>query len=71
MSEPHPLSPATPPDPPPPPRLGPAELSRLLGQPEPTAEQSQVISAPLEPGVVIAGAGSGKSETMASRVVWL
>ncbi|MEE2038629.1 UvrD-helicase domain-containing protein [Nocardiopsis sp. CT-R113] len=71
MSEPHPLSPETPPDPPPPPRLGPAELSRLLGQPEPTAEQSQVISAPLEPGVVIAGAGSGKSETMASRVVWL
>ncbi|MCY9785637.1 DEAD/DEAH box helicase [Nocardiopsis sp. EMB25] len=53
------------------PRLTPAELARLLGQPEPTAEQSEVVSAPLEPGVVIAGAGSGKSETMASRVVWL
>ncbi|MEV2274114.1 UvrD-helicase domain-containing protein [Nocardiopsis sp. NPDC049922] len=53
------------------PRLTPAELARLLGQPEPTAEQSEVVSAPLEPGVVIAGAGSGKSETMAARVVWL
>ncbi|WP_461003852.1 ATP-dependent helicase [Streptomonospora sediminis] len=43
----------------------------MLGQPEPTAEQADVIAAPLEPGVVIAGAGSGKSETMAGRVVWL
>ncbi|MGW5878514.1 ATP-dependent helicase [Nocardiopsis terrae] len=53
------------------PSFTPAELARLLGRPEPTSEQSRVISAPLEPGVVIAGAGSGKSETMASRVVWL
>ncbi|MFE1170700.1 UvrD-helicase domain-containing protein [Nocardiopsis sp. NPDC058789] len=53
------------------PRFSPAELARLLKRPEPTAEQAQVISAPLEPGVVIAGAGSGKSETMAARVVWL
>ncbi|WP_304451741.1 ATP-dependent DNA helicase [Nocardiopsis sp. YSL2] len=58
-------------DRPPLPRFSPPELARLLGQPEPTAEQAEVISAPLEPGVVIAGAGSGKSETMASRVVWL
>ncbi|MFC4560449.1 ATP-dependent helicase [Nocardiopsis mangrovi] len=43
----------------------------MLGQPEPTAEQAEVISAPLGPGVVVAGAGSGKSETMAGRVVWL
>ncbi|GLU46762.1 ATP-dependent helicase [Nocardiopsis ansamitocini] len=50
---------------------GPAQLARLLGQPEPTVEQSAVISAPLLPGVVVAGAGSGKSETMAGRVVWL
>ncbi|PDP86841.1 ATP-dependent DNA helicase [Glycomyces fuscus] len=72
MSETHP-HPRSRPEPrtPPPPRFSPPELARLLGQPEPTAEQSQVISAPLEPGVVIAGAGSGKSETMASRVVWL
>ncbi|MDT0331579.1 ATP-dependent helicase, partial [Nocardiopsis lambiniae] len=53
------------------PRFTPPELARVLGRPEPTAEQSEVISGPLEPGVVIAGAGSGKSETMASRVVWL
>ncbi|GHD18537.1 ATP-dependent DNA helicase [Nocardiopsis kunsanensis] len=59
------------PDLPHPPRFTPAELARLLGQPEPTAEQSEVVAAPLEPGVVVAGAGSGKSETMASRVVWL
>ncbi|WP_435107594.1 ATP-dependent helicase [Nocardiopsis synnemataformans] len=79
MSETHPhphQSPSRPhPDPGPTPasrpRFSPPELARLLGQPEPTAEQSEVISAPLEPGVVIAGAGSGKSETMASRVVWL
>jgi DNA helicase-2/ATP-dependent DNA helicase PcrA len=37
----------------------------------PTDEQAAVISAPLEPAVVIAGAGSGKTETMAARVVWL
>nr|WP_221308739.1 ATP-dependent DNA helicase [Nocardiopsis mwathae] len=51
--------------------MTPYELARLLGQPEPTAEQAAVISAPLGPGVVVAGAGSGKSETMAGRVVWL
>jgi DNA helicase-2/ATP-dependent DNA helicase PcrA len=37
----------------------------------PTDEQAAVIAAPLEPAVVIAGAGSGKTETMAARVVWL
>jgi DNA helicase-2/ATP-dependent DNA helicase PcrA len=46
-------------------------LARLIGQPAPTEEQTAVIEAPLAPGVVIAGAGSGKTETMASRVVWL
>jgi len=30
-----------------------------------------VIGAPLAPMAVIAGAGSGKSETMAARLVWL
>ena len=30
-----------------------------------------MISAPLGPLAVIAGAGSGKSETMAARLVWL
>ena len=37
----------------------------------PTPEQSRIISAPLEPAIVIAGAGSGKTETMASRVLYL
>jgi len=52
-------------------RLGPAQLARLLRLPEPTPEQAAVISAPLGPLAVIAGAGSGKSETMAARLVWL
>lgn len=42
--------------------------------PSPSEEQSKIISIksnPLEPAVVIAGAGSGKTETMASRVVYL
>jgi ATP-dependent DNA helicase UvrD/PcrA len=51
--------------------IAPGELARLLGIPEPTAEQTKVIQAPLAPMAVVAGAGSGKSETMAARVVWL
>ncbi len=52
-------------------RYTPGQLARLLGLPEPTAEQAAVIAAPLRPVAVIAGAGSGKSETMAARLVWL
>jgi ATP-dependent DNA helicase UvrD/PcrA len=52
-------------------RYSPAQLARLLGLPEPTSQQERVISAPLQPLAVIAGAGSGKSETMAARLVWL
>ncbi|RAY13310.1 ATP-dependent helicase [Actinomadura craniellae] len=51
--------------------ITPGELARLLEVPEPTVEQAQVIQAPLAPLAVVAGAGSGKSETMAARVVWL
>ncbi|MDH2429816.1 UvrD-helicase domain-containing protein [Sphaerisporangium sp. TRM90804] len=47
------------------------ELAGKLGIPPPTPEQAAVIEAPLQPMVVVAGAGSGKSETMAGRVVWL
>ncbi|HEY2272550.1 MAG TPA: UvrD-helicase domain-containing protein, partial [Jatrophihabitantaceae bacterium] len=47
------------------------ELSEALGLPTPTPEQAAVIESPLAPAVVIAGAGSGKTETMAARVVWL
>src|SRR6516165_2225690 len=50
---------------------GPAQLARLLRLPEPTPEQAAVIAAPLGPLAVVAGAGSGKSETMAARLVWL
>ena len=51
--------------------LSAARIASLLGRPAPTEEQEAVITAALEPGVVVAGAGSGKTETMASRVVWL
>jgi len=37
----------------------------------PTAQQQAVIEAPLAPALVVAGAGSGKTETMANRVLWL
>ncbi|MDO5494455.1 MAG: ATP-dependent helicase, partial [bacterium] len=37
----------------------------------PTAEQVAAIEAPLTPTLVVAGAGSGKTATMADRVVWL
>jgi DNA helicase-2/ATP-dependent DNA helicase PcrA len=53
------------------PRFTPAELARLLRLHPPTVEQAAIISAPVEPLLVVAGAGSGKTETMAARVVWL
>ena len=52
-------------------RYGPAELADALGLFPPTDEQAAVIAAPPGPLVVIAGAGAGKTETMAARVVWL
>ena len=52
-------------------RYSPAELADALGLPAPTDEQAAVIAAPPGPLVVIAGAGAGKTETMAARVVWL
>ncbi|MEV8182324.1 ATP-dependent DNA helicase [Specibacter sp. NPDC078692] len=51
--------------------LSPYELAELLGQFPPTPEQAAIICSPLEPLLVIAGAGSGKTTTMADRVVWL
>ncbi|MGI5214633.1 ATP-dependent helicase [Plantactinospora sp. CA-290183] len=53
------------------PRYTPVELAKLLRLPAPTAEQAAIIAAPVEPLLVVAGAGSGKTETMAARVVWL
>lgn len=53
-------------------RFTPQELSEALGEEfPPTPQQAQIISAPLEPMLVIAGAGSGKTKTMADKVVWL
>ncbi|WP_432548276.1 UvrD-helicase domain-containing protein [Kineococcus sp. SYSU DK004] len=53
------------------PLLGAVEIADLLGRPRPTPEQVAVVEAPVEPLLVVAGAGSGKTETMSSRVVWL
>lgn len=50
---------------------GAVEIAELLGLPRPTPEQVEVVEAPLEPGLVVAGAGSGKTETMTARVVYL
>ncbi|UWE12359.1 ATP-dependent DNA helicase [Actinacidiphila bryophytorum] len=48
----------------------PEQLKELLGIPF-TPEQTACITAPLAPGVIVAGAGSGKTTVMAARVVWL
>ncbi len=48
-----------------------ADLASALGLEPPTEEQTRVIESPLAPHLVVAGAGSGKTETMAGRVVWL
>lgn len=37
----------------------------------PTPEQTAIIESNLRPHLVVAGAGSGKTETMAMRVLWL
>ncbi len=47
------------------------QIAELLELPPPTPAQQRVIEAPLGPALVVAGAGSGKTETMAGRVVWL
>ncbi|MGW9310533.1 ATP-dependent helicase [Saccharomonospora azurea] len=51
--------------------VSPADIAEALGLPSPTPEQAAVIAAPSEPALVVAGAGAGKTETMAARVVWL
>ncbi|PPK98763.1 DNA helicase-2/ATP-dependent DNA helicase PcrA [Kineococcus xinjiangensis] len=51
--------------------LSAAAIAERLGRPLPTEEQTAVIEAPVAPMLVVAGAGSGKTETMSSRVVWL
>ncbi len=54
------------------PVMSPRLLSVYLGQQnQPTEQQAAVIGAPPGPMLVVAGAGAGKTETMAARVVWL
>jgi DNA helicase-2/ATP-dependent DNA helicase PcrA len=53
-------------------RLSPAEVAaRIHEDYGPTPEQAEAIAAPLRPRVIVAGAGSGKTQTMGLRVAWL
>ena len=52
--------------------IPPTTLWRFMGEKfAPTDQQAAVIGAEPGPLLVVAGAGAGKTETMASRVVWL
>lgn len=56
----------------PPQCLTPAQLFTALGEKHmPTDQQEKVITAPLKPTLVVAGAGSGKTATMSARVTYL
>lgn len=56
----------------PPQRLTSAQLFTALGEKHmPTDQQEKVITAPLKPTLVVAGAGSGKTATMSARVTYL
>lgn len=47
------------------------EVANLLGLPTPTPQQCQFIELPLEHGLIVAGAGSGKTTTIALRISYL
>ena len=49
----------------------PEEIRQVMGGRDPTEEQWRAISMSLEPYVVVAGAGSGKTSVIAARVVYL
>ncbi|GAB3555000.1 DNA helicase-2/ATP-dependent DNA helicase PcrA [Actinopolyspora lacussalsi] len=51
--------------------ITPQRIAQALGMPTPTEEQAAVVGAPARPALVVAGAGAGKTETMAARVLWL
>ncbi len=48
-----------------------AAIAGALDRPPPTPEQVAVIESTASSCLVVAGAGAGKTETMAGRVVWL
>lgn len=48
----------------------PRQIVEFLGA-EPTPDQWRAISWPMEPCVLVAGAGSGKTSVMSARVIWL
>lgn len=52
-------------------RISPELLAAVLGRNRPTEQQGAITGAPPGPRLVVAGAGAGKTETMASRAVWL
>lgn len=47
-----------------------AALVNIIGFP-PSDEQWAAITAPMEPAMIVAGAGTGKTTVMAARVLWL
>jgi ATP-dependent DNA helicase UvrD/PcrA len=49
----------------------PNEIVTAMGGAPPTPEQWAAISMPMEPFVLVAGAGSGKTSVMAARIVYL
>jgi DNA helicase-2/ATP-dependent DNA helicase PcrA len=46
------------------------DLAKVLGF-NPSAEQMAAIISPLEPSMIVAGAGTGKTTVMAGRIAWL
>lgn len=48
-----------------------AELVKILEGKTPSDEQWAAIEAPLAPGLIVAGAGTGKTTVMAARIAWL
>ena len=47
-----------------------SDLTKVLGF-NPSAEQLAAITSPLEPSMIVAGAGTGKTTVMAGRIAWL
>ncbi|WP_311524117.1 ATP-dependent DNA helicase [uncultured Varibaculum sp.] len=53
-------------------KYSPAQIAEAIGQYRPNEDQEKVITAPIDqPMLAIAGAGAGKTATMAFRVVYL